>query len=77
MPKISPIDGKILVKIFEAAGFEVDRQKGSHVMLKKPGVERPIVVPQHKAVQVSVILSNMKTARMSRDTYFELLEKVR
>lgn len=53
------------------------RQSGSHVMLKKPGVGRPIVVPQHKAVQVSVILSNLRTARMSRSTYFELLEKVR
>ncbi|MCY3935448.1 MAG: type II toxin-antitoxin system HicA family toxin [Chloroflexi bacterium] len=77
MPKISPISGKILVKVFQADGFVVARQSGSHVMLKKPGVGRPIVVPQHKAVQVSVILSNLRTARMSRSTYFELLEKVR
>ena len=77
MPKISPIDGKILVKVFQAAGFEVVRQRGSHIMLQKPGLQRPIVVPQHKAVQASIIQSNLRTAGMSRETYFELLEKVR
>lgn len=46
-------------------------------MLQKPGIRRPIVVPLHKEVQVSIIRNNMKTARMSRDTYFKLLEEVR
>lgn len=45
--KFVPIKPAIMVKILEKAGFIVRRQKGSHVILFKPTVPRPISVPLH------------------------------
>jgi predicted RNA binding protein YcfA (HicA-like mRNA interferase family) len=41
-PKIVPIHYTRLVKIFELDGFSVQRQKGDHLILTKPGVKRPV-----------------------------------
>jgi predicted RNA binding protein YcfA (HicA-like mRNA interferase family) len=66
-----------LVKVFELDGFTVRRQKGDHLILTKPGVKRPVVIktsPRH--VPVTHILTNMRTAGMSRERFFELLDQV-
>lgn len=74
MGKLTPTDWKTLIRIFEADGFKFARQKGSHISMKKPGIKRPVVIPQKKEVSVAIIKSNMKTADMSRERYFELLQ---
>jgi predicted RNA binding protein YcfA (HicA-like mRNA interferase family) len=33
-----------IVRALEACGFVVTRQRGSHVVLTKPGLRRPVVV---------------------------------
>lgn len=73
MPKLAPIDWKTLVRVFELDGFRVDRQSGSHVVLSKPGIKRPVIIPTYDEVGVPIIKSNMNTAGMSRERYFELL----
>lgn len=40
--------GAEAVKKFQKAGWTIARQKGSHVMLTKPGYEWTLSVPQHK-----------------------------
>lgn len=62
-----------LVRIFEAVGFTVDRQRGSHIIMVKAGTLRPVVIPQHRAVGVPIIQNNLTTAQLSREQYFELL----
>lgn len=57
------------------AGFEFARQQGSHRSYVKPGVLRPVVIPTYAEVSVSIIRLNLKTARLSRDEYFRLLEQ--
>lgn len=74
--RITPIHHRKLRKIFELDGWEFVRQKGSHIELQKEGAERPVVVPRYKDITVRIIESNMKTAKMSRERYFELLDKV-
>ncbi len=74
MPKLTPTDWSTLVRIFEADGFRKVRQKGSHISMKKSGVKRPVVIKKSKNVSVDNIKSNMKTAGMSRERYFELLK---
>jgi predicted RNA binding protein YcfA (HicA-like mRNA interferase family) len=73
MPRINPVHYKTLVKVFEKAGFKFVRQEGSHIILEKPGFARPLVIPGHKEVQVSVILSLLRSAKMKREEYFGLL----
>lgn len=75
--KITPIHYKKLVKVFEQEGFRVMRQKGDHLILTKPGVSRPVVIKISKhEVPVIHILTNLRTAGISRERYFELLKRV-
>ncbi len=76
MVKLAPTDWRTLVRIFEADGFTQDRTTGSHVVLSKPGVLRPVIVPKYAEVGLDIIRSNMRTAGMSRSRYFSLLEKI-
>jgi predicted RNA binding protein YcfA (HicA-like mRNA interferase family) len=61
--------------VFLAAGFRFARQEGSHRSYVKSGVSRPIVIPTYDEIPVSIIRNNLKTAGISRDEYFRLLEK--
>ena len=77
MPRFTPQDWRTLEKVFLAAGFRFDRQEGSHRSYVKPGVARPVVIPAYREVPVFVIRNNLKTASLSRDEYFKLLEQNR
>ena len=76
MPRLSPVNWRTLVKVFEAEGFVQERSQGSHLILVKPGVERPVVIPRYAEVRVTIILANLKTAGIRRERYFELLTQV-
>lgn len=76
MPRITPIHWRRLERVFLAEGFTFARQEGSHRSYVKTGVLRPIVIPVYDEVPVSIIRNNMKTAGLSREKYFRLLEVV-
>ena len=73
MPKLSPVSHQTLRKIFEADGFRFIRMEGDHMVFIKAGVIRPVVIPKYAAVPVFIIKNNLRTARMARERYFELL----
>ncbi|MGH9433486.1 MAG: type II toxin-antitoxin system HicA family toxin [Terriglobia bacterium] len=75
MPRITPIPWQTLEKVFLATGFRFERQEGSHRAYVKPGALRPVIIPAYKQVPVSIIRNNLKTAGISRDEYFRLLEE--
>jgi predicted RNA binding protein YcfA (HicA-like mRNA interferase family) len=75
MPKIIPIQWKRLENVFLSAGFRFTRQEGSHRSYTKPSVPRPIVIPTYDEVPVSIIRNNLKTAGITREEYFVLLER--
>ena len=77
MPKLGPVDWRTLVRVFELDGFRQERTKGSHISLVKDGIKRPVVIPTYSEIGPDIITSNMRTAGMSRERYFELLEKAR
>jgi predicted RNA binding protein YcfA (HicA-like mRNA interferase family) len=73
MPKLSPVSYKRLAAVFEAEGFLCVRVEGDHLVLTRPGVIRPVVIPMYAAVPVFIIKNNLRTAGISRDRYFQLL----
>ena len=77
MPKFSPEHWPTVEAVFLAAGFRFARQEGSHRSYVKNEVARPVVIPAYKDVPVFIIRNNLKTAGLSRDDYFSLLEKVK
>ena len=75
--RIVPVRHQVLVRLFALDGFSVRRTRGDHVMMTKPGVRRPVVIKTSPGeVPVTHILTNMRTAGMSRETYFRLLNEV-
>jgi len=75
--KLTPIHYKTLIKVFELDGFIVKRKKGDHIIMTKPGVTRPLVIKTSpRLVPVTHIRTNMTSAGMTRDYFFNLLEKV-
>ena len=77
MVRMTPVHWQMLERVFLAAGFRFVRQQGSHRSYVKPGIARPIVIPTYNEIPVSIIRNNLKTAGISRDEYFSLLEQVR
>jgi len=76
--RITPISYQKLVKILELDDFTTARQKGDHLILTKPGIKRPVVIKTSpREVPVTHILTNLRTAGMSRERYFELLDQVK
>ena len=72
MSRLAPTDWRTLVRIFEADGFTRDRTTGSHVVLSKPGIARPVIIPRYALVGLDIIKNNMRTAGMPRERYFKL-----
>jgi predicted RNA binding protein YcfA (HicA-like mRNA interferase family) len=77
MPRFTPVDWRTLERVFLAAGFRFVRQEGSHRAYVREGVSRPVVIPTYSEVPVFIIRNNLKTAGLSRDDYFRVLEQVR
>ena len=52
MPKLPQVSGSDLVKLLQSLGYEVVRQRGSHIRLKKMTAlgEHAITVPAHKVI---------------------------
>jgi predicted RNA binding protein YcfA (HicA-like mRNA interferase family) len=74
--KIVSIHYTELIKVFERDGFIVQRMRGDHVIMTKEGVKRPLVIKTSpRLVPVTHIRTNMTTAGMTRERYFELLGK--
>jgi predicted RNA binding protein YcfA (HicA-like mRNA interferase family) len=66
------------MKIFELAGFAIKRRKGDHIIMTKPGVKRPVVIKTSlREVPVTHIRTNLASAGISRERYFELLNQVK
>ncbi|MDA0738451.1 MAG: type II toxin-antitoxin system HicA family toxin [Nitrospirae bacterium] len=76
MPRITPLSAKKFRKILEKAGFTLVRTEGDHFVFVKPGLSRPLVVPDWDEVPVFIIKNNLRTAGMSREEYFSYLKQV-
>ena len=72
MSKLPVISGSRAVKAFQRAGWRVDRQRGSHVVLLKAGYIASLSVPQHKELAPGTLRSLLRDAGM---TVEELLRR--
>jgi len=64
-----------MVAAFRKAGFEEERSEGSHIVMVKEGVARPIVIPRYAEIPDFIVSNNLRTAGIGRKSYLELLGK--
>ena len=74
-PKLPVVSGRELVKFFQTHGFKEVRQRGSHIIMGKAGSNRPLVIPEYREVPANIILSNLRTAGISRKDFIAALQK--
>ena len=70
MPKLPVLSGKELIRILEKGGFQVVRQKGSHVSLQK-GANKT-VVPLHDELAKGTLLGILKQCGLSKEELIDL-----
>jgi predicted RNA binding protein YcfA (HicA-like mRNA interferase family) len=67
------VSGRRLVKALEADGWEVVRQRGSHVRLRKDG-RHALVVPLHRELKKGTLAGILRAAGLDDDTLRRLLD---
>lgn len=73
-PRQPVLSGQRLVKALRKDGWEVVRQRGSHVRLKKPDNRNALVVPLHKEVKRGTLGGILRDADLSADDLRRLLD---
>jgi predicted RNA binding protein YcfA (HicA-like mRNA interferase family) len=75
MSRIVPQHWKVLECVFLRAGFVFVRQASSHRVYEKPGVLRPVIIPEYEEIDVEIIRGLLRTAGMPRAEYLRHLNK--
>ena len=75
MPPLPVVSGREAVRAFERAGWEFSRQKGSHMILTKPGERHNVNIPNHREVKVGLLLKEIRKAGLTVAEFIELLNR--
>jgi predicted RNA binding protein YcfA (HicA-like mRNA interferase family) len=63
-----------VVKVLAKAGFQVARQKGSHLILIKD--EHIVPVPKHKEIKRGLLMEIIAEAGLTREEFLKLLKEI-
>jgi predicted RNA binding protein YcfA (HicA-like mRNA interferase family) len=69
-PRQPVVSGERLIKALRKEGWEVVRQRGSHIRLKKAGRRHALVVPLHREIRRGIL----RDADLSGDDLRRLLD---
>jgi predicted RNA binding protein YcfA (HicA-like mRNA interferase family) len=72
-PRQPVVSGERLIKALRKDGWEVIRQRGSHVRLKKTGRRLALVVPLHKEIRRGTLAGILRDADLSSEDLLRLL----
>ena len=71
LPALKPRE---VIIALEKAGFEARRQTGSHVIMYKPGIRRPISIPQHPGdLPSGTVRAIIREAGLTKQKFLKLL----
>lgn len=73
MSKLPRISGRECVKVLEKAGFQVSRQRGSHIILRREEPFSRVSVPNHRELDKGTLKSIIRDAGLTTDEFLELL----
>ncbi|MBA4179838.1 MAG: hypothetical protein C0506_04545 [Anaerolinea sp.] len=71
MGRLRPLTGREVCEILEAHGFRVDRQRGSHVIMKRslPPPSRTVPVPLHREVPAGTLRSIIRQSGLASELF--------
>ena len=72
MSKLPLLSWREVVKALEKAGFQVARQKGSHLILVKG--ECIVPVPKHEQIKRGLLLAIIAESGLTKEEFLKLLK---
>lgn len=72
MPPLPVLSGKEVLAIFQKAGWELVRQKGSHMILVKPGEIVTLSEPDHKEIAKGTLRGLVRASGLTVDEFLNL-----
>ena len=72
MPKLPVLSGADAVRAFERAGWYKDRQRGSHVVMLKPGHIASLSIPQHRELAPGTLRALIRAGGMTVEEFAAL-----
>lgn len=74
MPALPQVSGRETVRAFESFGWQVVRQRGSHVILVKEGSIVTLSVPDHKEIAKGTLRSLVRSAGLTVSEFADALK---
>jgi len=75
MPPLPILSGLDIVRAFNHIGWEVARQRGSHIIMIKEGSNVTLSIPDHKEVARGTLRSLIRAADLTVFEFIDLLKK--
>ena len=75
MPQLPVLSGRDAVRALAKDGWQMARQRGSHMILVKDGHIATLSVPDHREVAKGTLRSLIRSSGLSVDEFLELLLK--
>jgi predicted RNA binding protein YcfA (HicA-like mRNA interferase family) len=75
MPSLPTLSGREVVKVFAREGWQMMRQRGSHMILVKPGHMATLSVPDHREVAKGTLRSLIRASGLSVERFVALAER--
>ena len=76
MPVLPVLRGRQVVQVFEAFGWRIARQRGSHLIRVKPNYMATLSVPDHKVVAKGTLRSLIRAAGLTAEAFNAEAEKL-
>lgn len=74
MTRLPIVSGAEAVRAFGRAGWVVDRQRGSHVVMVKLGHLASLSIPQHRELAPGTLRALIRAAGLSVEEFIALLD---
>ncbi len=73
MPRLPAVDWRDAVRVFQKAGWQYDRTRGSHYIMVKPGEPGLLSIPMHNPVKRGTLRKLIREAGLTPDQFLALL----
>jgi predicted RNA binding protein YcfA (HicA-like mRNA interferase family) len=73
VPAVPVVSGREAVRAFQQHGWEFARQRGSHIVLVKPGSIVSLSVPDHREVARGTLRSLIRDAGLTVEQFIQAL----
>ena len=71
MPRLPQVSGSQVVSALQRLGFEVTRQRGSHIVMRRGG--SGCVVPNHRELKVGTLAGVIRQAGIPVEDFLDAL----